>query len=94
MTWAASDGDGDALAYVIQHSADDGETWVPVAVGLTQTHHTVDLALLPGSHECLLRVAANDGFYTSYDTVDATFTLPRKAAGGDHVRSAGRRFLP
>jgi hypothetical protein len=79
VTWTGDDQDGDPLEYVLQHSADGGDSWQPVAIRLTDTSYTVDTADLPGGDECLFRVAASDGFHTAYDRSDHPFSMPRKA---------------
>jgi hypothetical protein len=78
VTWTADDQDGDPLEYVLQHSADGGDTWQPVGIRLTETNYPVDTADLPGGDECLFRVAASDGFHTAYDQSDGFFSVPRK----------------
>jgi hypothetical protein len=65
VTWTASDPDGDPLNFAIHYSADNGQTWLPLAVNLTGTSYNVDAGLLQGSRNCLLRVIATDGINTT-----------------------------
>lgn len=81
VSWTASDPDDDPLLFVVQHSADNGATWMPVEVETAETSLVVDSSQLAGGDTCLLRVAVSDGFHTIYDTCDAPFTLPRRAPG-------------
>jgi uncharacterized repeat protein (TIGR01451 family) len=78
MTWDGSDPDGDDLEYVLQYSADAGGSWQPLAIGITTTTAMVDGSDLPGSDQCLVRIAASDGFHTAYDQVDSPLSAPRK----------------
>jgi len=78
VTWTASDGDGDSLTYDLFYSADGAQTWTPIAFGLSQTSHEWDTALVMGTDQGLIRVAANDGVHTGRDESDAVFTVPRK----------------
>jgi hypothetical protein len=80
VTWTATDLDGDELAYQISYSADDGATWLPLAVNLTGTMvFSAPLALLPGSTSAGVRVRASDGFHTAADMSDGPFSVGQKA---------------
>jgi hypothetical protein len=65
FSWEASDPDGDALNYDLYYSPDAGETWHPLAVGLSETHYALDWNELPGGEECILRLIASDGLNTT-----------------------------
>jgi hypothetical protein len=80
VSWAASDLDGDDLAYSLFYSVDDGSTWKPVAVNITgTTTHRLDLAWAPGSTTARMRIEASDGFHTARDDSDGAFTVDEKA---------------
>jgi hypothetical protein len=78
ITWQADDADGDSLIYDLLYSPDNGQSWLPLAVRLNQTHYTFYTDQLPASYEGLIRVIASDGFHTSFDQSQAPFaiTLP------------------
>lgn len=78
-TWSGSDPDGDELFYALEYSADDGATWFPIGVDLTENHKEIDLTNLPGGSSIKLRVSATDGANTTYDTSDSTFTVGKKS---------------
>jgi hypothetical protein len=75
ITWQADDTDGDALYYDLLLSVDGGQSWLPLAVRLSQTNYTVDTRQLPPTRNGLILVVANDGFNTSVDQSDAPFTI-------------------
>jgi hypothetical protein len=45
---------------------------------LAQTSFTVDSASVAGGSECLVKVRCTDGFHTTEDISDGTFTVPRR----------------
>ncbi len=69
LNWAATDGDGDALVYVAQYSSDGGASWLPLAVGLSESSMTFDPSQILGGDDVFFRVLASDGFHTASDTV-------------------------
>ncbi len=69
LNWTATDGDGDALVYVAQYSSDGGASWLPLAVGLSESSMTFDPAQILGGDDVFFRVLASDGFHTASDTV-------------------------
>ena len=75
FTWQASDPDGDPLWYDVLYSLDGGQSWLPLAVHLNQPRYTFHTNQLPAGDHVLLRVMANDGFYTGRDDSDAPFRL-------------------
>ena len=60
LKWTASDTDGDELTYSIIYSA-DGEDYIVVQVGLTETNFTWETEYYPNSSSGTLSVIANDG---------------------------------
>lgn len=75
ITWNASDADGDTLLYDILYSPDGGQSWLPLAIRLSQTSYTFQTGQLPASTNALIRVIATDDFHTSQDESNAPFVL-------------------
>ncbi len=75
ITWQADDADGDSLIYDLLFSPDNGQSWLPLAVRLNQSHYTFYTDQLPASYEGLIRVIASDGFHTSFDQSETPFTI-------------------
>jgi hypothetical protein len=78
ITWEPFDQDGDTLNFLVQVSADGGETWTTLAADLTGASFGFDTALLAGSEQALVRVVATDGLSTASDTSNATFVVAPK----------------
>jgi len=74
IRWEASDADGDALSYSVDYSRDDGANWTRIATDWPESQIKVDSAGLPGSAAARIRVAANDGFLTTFALSEA-FTV-------------------
>lgn len=64
FSWTATDADGDPLTYVLDYSADGGETFQPLAQNLTNTSIDLDPNLFSGSTNAMVRVVASDGVNT------------------------------
>jgi len=79
VEWSASDSDGDELFFDVQYSPDGGGTWTPVNINVTGRSANVDLENLAGSSQGIIRVEASDGFNTSKDESDGTFTVPNNS---------------
>ncbi len=96
ISWEGSDADLDALFYHLLYSEDGGATWLPVTEYLTATTYTIDTAYLPGSADGRFRVIASDGFHTSYDDSDASFTTPDNVplVGISAPEDGGHGMLP
>ncbi len=75
ITWQAGDPDGDLLHYDVLYSPDNGQSWLPLAVHLTESHYTLAGEQLEASQSALIKVIANDGFHTGIDQSDAPFTV-------------------
>jgi hypothetical protein len=75
ITWDAHDKDGDALTFDALYSLNGGQSWLPLAVRLTDTDYTFFTGQIPASNQALIRVIANDGFNTTTDQSDGPFTL-------------------
>lgn len=76
-TWTAADDDGDSLRYVVALSADDGNTWIPLATDLAATEFTFEIPENLLSDQVLFKVMASDGVNTTEDVSDATFAFRR-----------------
>lgn len=64
ITWTAADADLNPLSYMVQYSADGGQTWSMLAANLQDPSFTFDGDYLPGSNHGVIRVIATDGFNT------------------------------
>ncbi len=93
VAWTARDDDGDGLTFSIQYSP-NGETWLPLAAGLTSSPWTWNLAGVPGGSEARIRVVASDGFNQGTAESEGVFRVNGKPP---HVAilepRAGARFL-
>jgi Tol biopolymer transport system component len=67
ISWTGSDGDGDPLKYAVLYSPDNGATWLPLAVDITDASLTLDTTQLEGM-QLLVRVLASDGLQTTIAT--------------------------
>jgi len=85
IQWAGSDPDGEALAYSVLYSKDDGATWNALGADITETSFAVDFAAIPGSSSALIKVLASDGFHTASDISDQPFSVPAKPPVADIV---------
>jgi hypothetical protein len=65
ITWTAADADHNPLRYMIQYSADGGQTWMILAANLQDPTFTFDGDYLPGGKHGVIRVIATDGFNTT-----------------------------
>jgi hypothetical protein len=74
--WSASDADGDLVTFIVQYSADSGQTWIPLQVGSPNQSLRVDARELPGSSQALLRVIASDGLNCTVAT-SGPFLVPQ-----------------
>lgn len=80
ITWQAEDADSDELTFRLFYTPDDGQSWVPVSAGPVQgTSYKVDSSMLPGGEQARISIVVTDGFNTTSDESDGTFTVPRKA---------------
>ena len=79
VDWTASDADGDALAFTLEYSVDSGTHWQTLGSAITDTHLTIDGAILPGTSQGRFRIVATDGVNTIRDESDDDFSVPQKA---------------
>ena len=69
IEWSGSDADGDALRYDILYSADNKQSWYPLAVRSQETSYTFSTEeILPGD-QTFIRILASDGFNTTHAEV-------------------------
>jgi hypothetical protein len=73
--WTSSDADADPLFHTVLYSPDDGTSWQPVAVDITDGEISVARWSLPGSTSARVRVIASGGTRATVSTSPA-FTLP------------------
>ena len=75
VQWSGSDLDGDELHYALLFSLDGGENWEPIAADLDGSSYSWDTNSQPAGDDFMLRVIVTDGFNTSQDTSQSTFTI-------------------
>ncbi|MGA7731413.1 MAG: hypothetical protein WCD37_09090 [Chloroflexia bacterium] len=65
IEWSGDDADGDAVRYDIMYSADNKQSWYPIAVRLQETQYTFSTdEILPGD-QTYIRILASDGYNTT-----------------------------
>ncbi|MCA9964095.1 MAG: hypothetical protein KC423_07630, partial [Anaerolineales bacterium] len=79
LSWSGSDADGDPLTYDVYYSADYGQSWTLLAVGLAETTYEADVDSLAGSSDGRFRIVANDGLNIGYAETPAAIIIPNKA---------------
>lgn len=75
IKWHGHDADGDALFYDLLYSPDAGQSWLPLAVRLAETHYTFHTRQLAPSEQAMIQIIASDGFHTSRTESASTFSL-------------------
>ncbi len=88
VSWTASDEDGDPLTFNVEYSADNGNSWEPVAQFITENQVIIDQINLPASDMGLFRVLASDGIHTAMDSSDGFFFIPNHLPVGEIVTPA------
>ena len=79
VSWIGNDPDGDTLHYNLYYSADDGLSWIPIAIDLDATSFALDTSYLPGSSHAKIKVAVTDGIHKNQDESDMPFSvMPKK----------------
>ena len=81
LDWNVQCGKGEQVASIIRYTNNGGETWRPVAVGLTEREYDVDLDQLPSGTDCRLQVLASTILRTAVAETDAfaVSRIPRQA---------------
>ena len=69
VRWTGTDPDGNSLVYSLLYSADNGATWMPLAVDLTDSSYDLDCSQIAGGNQVLLRVTASSGLSSASATV-------------------------
>lgn len=77
IKWNALDSDGDELRYVVRYSTDGGQTYVPIAVGVSENRIAWDHSATGGSTNAVVQVIAGDGFHRG-SAKSAILTVPGK----------------
>lgn len=77
LSWSASDLDSDPLEYAVQYSTDAGVSWQTLVSAWSSATYELSLDVVAGTGQGLLRVLASDGFHTSQDQSDGTFTVAK-----------------
>ena len=75
LRWTAGDVDGNSLKFIVQYSADGGQTWETLVTDLQESSLEIHVDALNGSTQALIRILATDGFYTSQDQSNGFFTV-------------------
>ncbi|MDM8532763.1 cohesin domain-containing protein [Anaerolineales bacterium HSG25] len=75
IRWQSSDADGDSLFYDVLYSPDDGQSWLPLAVRLTDNKFTFHTRQLPPSEQGRIRVTVSDGFHNNMAETDDRLSL-------------------
>jgi len=92
IMWNSFDADGDKLFYDVLYSPDAGQSWLPIAVRLTQNRYTFHTRQLAPTQQGLIRVIASDGFHTQVDETDSTFGL--NVLSNNSISIAGPVSIP
>lgn len=76
IEWQSDDLDGDVLYHTVEYSP-NGQSWLVLTGGTTETQFTADFDLLGGSDTAQLRVTVSDGVNTAESSV-VTFVVTGK----------------
>ena len=77
IKWEGNDPDGDDLSYIVAYSRDGGKFWIPTTVDLEETEITGQFYSIDVTDSFSVKVIATDGFNTSFDTSDSTFSVTK-----------------
>lgn len=98
VTWDVSDADTllANLRQELEYSADNGDTWMPVAFNLpgTVTSYDLDTNLLPKSTQGRLRLWVTDGLNNITTDSTGAITVPDHAPLPDIIAPAADGFIP
>lgn len=75
VTWTATDADGDALIATVLYSRDNGLTWTPLRLHLTESSVVIPANELAGTTQGKVRVIVSDGANTAQDDSEGTLTV-------------------
>ena len=98
VTWTLSDGDTPLadLRQNLEYSADNGDTWMPVAANLpgTLTSYAMDTGLLPKSTQGKLRLWVTDGLNNIEIDSNGVFSVPDHAPLANILSPTDNGFIP
>jgi hypothetical protein len=75
VQWEASDDDDDLISYCLDISLDGGETWLPMAIDMTDDSYEFDTGAFDEGDNYRFRVRATDGVNTEEDISDDVFSI-------------------
>jgi|GEM_PF-2662218 len=75
VQWEASDDDDDLISYCLDISLDGGETWLPMAIDMTDNSYELDTGGFDEGDNYRFRVRATDGVNTGEDISDGAFSI-------------------
>jgi len=81
ILWQAQDADQDNLRIDLFYSENAGQTWLPLAEGLSNTGYYVwQVSYLPAGTQYRLRVLARDEFFQATDESDQLFAIGERSS--------------
>ena len=75
VTWSASDPDDDPLDFMLDYSADGGDTWSSLANVYDSTELVFPRSSIEGTSQGRFRIQASDGMNVATDVMDGTFSV-------------------
>jgi hypothetical protein len=75
IRWEGYDEDGDAISYALLFSSDNGLTWNPIGIDITDEYYSWDTSQLQPGTEYKIKILATDGFNTGIDETAYSFTI-------------------
>ncbi|MCW5555189.1 MAG: Ig-like domain-containing protein [Verrucomicrobiae bacterium] len=81
IEWEGTDADAEAIVYLVEYSADGGNTWDTLAAGLSSASYQIPRKFLTATTNALVRVVATDGFNSTYDESDDVFSVANNEPG-------------
>ena len=93
LRWNGSDADGNDLVYALLYSSDGGESWLPVALDLTESEFDLDASQIAGGENVFFQVLASDGFHTAMDTVGPVTVVQQPAIAVASSTHLGRAVV-
>ena len=83
IAWTASDQDGAPLAFNVLYSSDGGQSWLPMAIDITDYQYTFDPSQIAGGNNVMFRVMATDGLNSTSVDVGPVTVLQTPAIAAD-----------
>jgi hypothetical protein len=78
IQWSGFHKEGNSLHYLLEYSADNGHSWIPVSGLITETFFVLDTAIFAPSSHIILGIICTDGFNTVRSEVDIIVRNPVK----------------